>query len=85
MHHWPASGLWCCARRWRRSKLARGPTTIRTENGQLAAYIFVDIRDRDLGGYVAEAATEKVGVEFPARRVGAASEVVVDVNFPRHG
>ena len=36
-------------------KLARGPTTIRTENGQLAAYIFVDIRDRDLGGYVADA------------------------------
>ena len=35
--------------------LGRGPTTIRTENGQLAAYIFVDIRDRDLGGYVAEA------------------------------
>jgi copper/silver efflux system protein len=34
---------------------ARGPTTIRTENGQLAVYIFVDIRDRDLGGYVAEA------------------------------
>jgi len=36
-------------------KLARGPTTIRTENGQLAVYVFVDIRDRDLGGYVAEA------------------------------
>ena len=36
-------------------KLARGPTTIRTENGQLAVYIFVDIRDRDLGGYVADA------------------------------
>src|SRR6185295_17126522 len=35
--------------------LGRGPTTIRTENGQLAAYIFVDIRDRDLGGYVADA------------------------------
>jgi Cu(I)/Ag(I) efflux system membrane protein CusA/SilA len=35
--------------------LARGPTTIRTENGQLATYIYVDIRDRDLGGYVAEA------------------------------
>ena len=35
--------------------LGRGPTTIRTENGQLAVYIFVDIRDRDLGGYVAEA------------------------------
>jgi Cu(I)/Ag(I) efflux system membrane protein CusA/SilA len=35
--------------------LGRGPTAIRTENGQLAAYIFVDIRDRDLGGYVADA------------------------------
>src|SRR4030088_157840 len=32
-------------------ELTRGPTTIRTENGQLAVYIFVDIRDRDLGGY----------------------------------
>ena len=36
-------------------KLTRGATSIRTENGQLAVYIFVDIRDRDLGGYVAEA------------------------------
>ncbi|WP_104668145.1 efflux RND transporter permease subunit [Ensifer adhaerens] len=36
-------------------KLERGATTIRTENGQLAVYIFVDIADRDLGGYVAEA------------------------------
>ncbi len=35
--------------------LVRGPTTIHTENGQLAVYIFVDIRDRDIGGYVAEA------------------------------
>jgi Cu(I)/Ag(I) efflux system membrane protein CusA/SilA len=36
-------------------ELVRGPTTIRTENGQLAVYVFVDIRDRDIGGYVAEA------------------------------
>jgi Cu(I)/Ag(I) efflux system membrane protein CusA/SilA len=36
-------------------KLTRGPTTIRTENGRLAVYVFVDIRDRDLGGYVADA------------------------------
>src|SRR6202030_2207210 len=28
---------------------ARGPTSIRTENGQLASYVYVDIRDRDLG------------------------------------
>ncbi|GLO79964.1 efflux RND transporter permease subunit [Sulfitobacter pontiacus] len=33
----------------------RGATSIRTENGQLAVYIFVDIIGRDLGGYVAEA------------------------------
>ena len=34
---------------------ARGPTSIRTENGQLATHIYVDIRDRDIGSYVAEA------------------------------
>lgn len=36
-------------------KLTQGPTSIRTENAKLATYIFVDIRDRDLGGYVADA------------------------------
>jgi Cu(I)/Ag(I) efflux system membrane protein CusA/SilA len=36
-------------------KLTRGATSIRTENGQLALYIFVDIEGRDLGTYVAEA------------------------------
>ena len=36
-------------------QLTRGATSIRTENGQLAVYIFVDIVGRDLGGYVAEA------------------------------
>jgi Cu(I)/Ag(I) efflux system membrane protein CusA/SilA len=35
--------------------LAPGPSSIRTENAQLAGYIFVDFRDRDLGGYVADA------------------------------
>jgi Cu(I)/Ag(I) efflux system membrane protein CusA/SilA len=33
----------------------RGPNTIRTENGQLAVYIYVDLQGRDLGGYVTEA------------------------------
>ncbi|SFD32012.1 Cu(I)/Ag(I) efflux system membrane protein CusA/SilA [Bosea sp. CRIB-10] len=47
-------------------KLARGPTTIRTENGQLVIYIFVDIRDRDLGGYVADAkAAVAASIQFP--------------------
>ncbi|RWP22525.1 CusA/CzcA family heavy metal efflux RND transporter [Mesorhizobium sp.] len=36
-------------------ELTRGATSIRTENGQLAVYIFVDIAGRDLGGYVSEA------------------------------
>ena len=36
-------------------KLTQGPASIRTENAQLAAYIFVDARDRDLGSYVADA------------------------------
>ncbi len=46
--------------------LALGPSSIRTENAQLAGYIYVDFRDRDLGGYVADAqkavATE---IKFP--------------------
>jgi Cu(I)/Ag(I) efflux system membrane protein CusA/SilA len=44
----------------------RGPTSIRTENGQLAAYIYVDIRDRDLGGYVTEAQRAvEASIQFP--------------------
>ncbi|MEH2472899.1 Cu(I)/Ag(I) efflux system membrane protein CusA/SilA [Nitrobacteraceae bacterium AZCC 2161] len=44
----------------------RGPTSIRTENGQLAAYIYVDIRDRDIGGYVADAQQAvKASIQFP--------------------
>ncbi len=35
--------------------LSQGPSSIRTENAQLALYIFVDMRGRDIGGYVAEA------------------------------
>ena len=36
-------------------QLTRGATSIRTENGQLTTYIYVDINGRDLGGYVADA------------------------------
>jgi Cu(I)/Ag(I) efflux system membrane protein CusA/SilA len=46
--------------------LARGPATIRTENSQLAVYIYVDLRGRDLGGYVADAQKAVAnGVKFP--------------------
>ena len=49
-----------------RLERSRGATSIRTENGQLAVYVYVDIRGRDLGGYVAaaqQAVRENVG--FP--------------------
>jgi Cu(I)/Ag(I) efflux system membrane protein CusA/SilA len=36
-------------------KLRQGATSIRTENAKLATYVFVDIRDRDLGGYISDA------------------------------
>ncbi len=45
---------------------SRGPTSIRTENGQLAIYIYVDIRDRDIGSYVADAQQAvKASIQFP--------------------
>jgi copper/silver efflux system protein len=47
--------------------LAQGPASIRTENAQLAIYIFVDLRDRDIGGYVADAQKAVAAqVAFPA-------------------
>jgi len=33
----------------------RGPTMVRTEDGKPVVYVFVDIRGRDLGGYVEDA------------------------------
>ncbi len=47
-------------------RLTTGPSSIRTENAQLAAYIFVDTRESDIGGYVA----------------GAQRAVAENVNFP---
>jgi Cu(I)/Ag(I) efflux system membrane protein CusA/SilA len=47
-------------------KRVQGPAAIRTENAQLAGYIFVDVRDRDLVGYVAD----------------AKQAVAAEVNFP---
>jgi Cu(I)/Ag(I) efflux system membrane protein CusA/SilA len=35
--------------------VAKGTPGIRTENGLLSAYIYVDIRERDIGSYVADA------------------------------
>ncbi len=38
-----------------RVSIGKGAPSIRTENALLSAYIYVDIRDRDIGSYVAEA------------------------------
>jgi len=47
-------------------EIVRGAPGIRTENALLSAYIYVDIRDRDIGGYVAEArAAVNQQVKFP--------------------
>src|SRR5699024_611115 len=46
--------------------IVRGAPGIRTETALLSAYIYVDIRDRDIGGYVAEArAAVNQQVKFP--------------------
>jgi Cu(I)/Ag(I) efflux system membrane protein CusA/SilA len=36
-------------------KITQGPPSIRDENGSLAGFVFVDIKDRDMGSYVKEA------------------------------
>ena len=47
-------------------KTVKAPPSIRTENALLSAYIFVDIRNRDIGSYVAEAQKAVLDqVKFP--------------------
>ena len=47
--------------------LTQGAPGIRTENALLSAYIFVDIRDRDIGSYVADAQKAvREQVKFPS-------------------
>jgi copper/silver efflux system protein len=49
-----------------RVEVAKGTPGIRTENALLSAYIYVDIRDRDIGGYVAGARKAvNAQVKFP--------------------
>ena len=49
-----------------RVQRATGAPVIRTENALLSAYIYVDIRDRDIGGYVREAQQAvRDNVKFP--------------------
>ena len=46
--------------------LAQGPSGIRTEDAQLVTYVYVDVRDRDIGSYVADAQKALASqVKFP--------------------
>jgi Cu(I)/Ag(I) efflux system membrane protein CusA/SilA len=47
-------------------EITKGPPSIRTENGLLTTYIYVDIRNRDIGSYVADAQRAvRERVKFP--------------------
>ncbi len=49
-----------------RISISKGAPSIRTENALLSAYIYVDIRDRDIGSYVEEARKAVAAqVKFP--------------------
>lgn len=67
----------------------RGATSIRTENGELAVYIFVDTVGRDLGGYVRDARNAIAqSVKLPAGyRIawGTGSEVMQRIAVPMIG
>ncbi|MDP3787290.1 MAG: efflux RND transporter permease subunit, partial [Candidatus Omnitrophota bacterium] len=48
-------------------KFVMGPAMIRNENGMLSGYVYVDVADRDIGGYVSDAKkVVRQNVKLPA-------------------
>ena len=47
-------------------RIVRGPTQIKSEQGLLTAYVFVDFSGRDVGGYVTEAKQKAASVKIPS-------------------
>jgi Cu(I)/Ag(I) efflux system membrane protein CusA/SilA len=47
-------------------KVVKGPTAIKSEEGLLAAYVFIDFSGRDMGGYVEEAKKKAATLKIPA-------------------
>jgi Cu(I)/Ag(I) efflux system membrane protein CusA/SilA len=47
-------------------KIRPGPTAIKSEQGLLSAYVFVDVSDKDIGGYVARAKEKVAAINIPA-------------------
>ncbi|MFA5181025.1 MAG: CusA/CzcA family heavy metal efflux RND transporter [Syntrophales bacterium] len=46
-------------------KIVKGPTAIKSEEGLLTAYVFVDFSGRDMGGYVEEAKKKAATLKIP--------------------
>lgn len=46
-------------------KIVKGPTVIKSEEGHLTAYVYLDFGDRDVGGYVAEAKQRVASLKLP--------------------
>jgi Cu(I)/Ag(I) efflux system membrane protein CusA/SilA len=46
-------------------RLVKGPTVIKSEEGLLASYVFVDFSGRDVGSYVDEARRKTAAVKIP--------------------
>jgi len=47
-------------------KVEKGPSQIKSEEGLLTSYIYVDFADRDVGGYVEEAKRKVASLKIPA-------------------
>jgi copper/silver efflux system protein len=45
--------------------IARGPTVIKSEEGLLASYVYIDFSGRDVGGYVDEAKAKVASIKIP--------------------
>ena len=46
-------------------RTVKGPTAIKSEEGQLTAYVYVDFSGRDVGGYVEEAKKQVASLKIP--------------------
>ncbi|OGP73090.1 MAG: cation transporter [Deltaproteobacteria bacterium RBG_16_49_23] len=46
-------------------RVVKGPTVIKSEEGLLTSYIYIDLSERDVGGYVAEANQKIASLKIP--------------------
>lgn len=46
-------------------KIAKGPTQIKSEEGLLASYVYIDFSGRDVGGYINEAKQQVASLKIP--------------------